>query len=57
MRVFIDFWKLEIENKLSFQIIFVFCLFWVAKQVFSLTNRKLFLVTENKEKKQLPNTP
>ena len=37
--------------------IFVFCPFWVAKQVFSLKNIKLFLETENKRKKQLPNIP
>ena len=37
--------------------IFVFYPFWVAKQVFSLKNRKLFLKIENKGKKQLPNIP
>ena len=41
MRIFINFWKLETENnilhvfnffyKLSFEIVFVFFLFWVAK--------------------------
>ena len=37
--------------------IFVFCPFWIAKHVFNLKNRKLFLKIENKEKKQLPNIP
>ena len=35
--------------------IFVFVHFGLSNKFFSLKNKKLFLKTENKEKKQLPN--
>ena len=64
MRIFIDFWKLETEksilhlflHKLSFENNFCFLfIFGLRNKCLSLKNRKLFLKTENKGKKQLPN--
>ena len=62
MHVFINFWKLEIENnllhifsflhKLSFENIFLFFVYFgLPNKFFSLKNRKLFLKTENKKEK------
>ena len=67
MRVFIDFWKLETENSILHIFNFLHNEFWdqffflvhfgLPYKFFSLKNRKLFLETENKGKKQLPNIP
>ena len=62
MRVFIDFWKLKTENnilhvfsflhKLSFENSFCFLsILSCQTSFFCLKNRKLFLETENNEKK------
>ena len=66
MRVFINFWKLEIKNsilhifsfffyKFSFENSFFLVYFGLPNKFFSLKNRNLFLKIENKEEKQLPN--
>ena len=66
MPLFIDFWKLQTENsllhvfnflhKLGFENIFLFSIhFELPNKFFSFKYRKMFLKTENKEKKQLPN--
>ena len=67
MHFFIDFWKLETEysllhvqfpSQIEFWKQFLFSAhFELPNKFFSLQNRKLFLKTENKEKKQLPNIP
>ena len=67
MYFFIDFWKLKIENgilhvfsflhKLNFENSFCFLPILSCQTSFCLKNRKLFLKTENKGKKQLPNIP
>ena len=68
IHVFINFWNLETKNslldvfnffhKLSFENSFCYLSILVCQtSFFCLKNRKLFLKTENKEKKQLPNIP
>ena len=68
MHIFIDFWKLGTENsflhvfsflhKLSFENSFCFLSIFCCQTSFLVSkNRKLFLKTENKRKKQLPNIP
>ena len=59
MCVFIDFWKLEIENNILYVFSF-FHEFWesflflvhngLSNKIFSLKNRKLFLKSENNRK-------
>ena len=61
MRVFINFWKLETENsplQIEFWKQFLFFIYFeLPNKFFSFKNRKLFLETENKGKKQLLDIP
>ena len=68
MCIFIDFWKLETENNILYvfqfpsqiefweQFLF-FVHFGLLNKFFNIKNKKLFLKTEKKGEKQLPNIP